>query len=201
MVLVIDNYDSFTYNLVQYVARFEPHVLVRRNDAIALEQIIALQPSGILLSPGPCTPSRSGICLAISSAAMQGKLQREDGSVIPLFGVCLGLQAIGDRAGAVVARASRVVHGKASPVAHDGQGIFEGLPSPLSAVRYHSLSIRRETLPEDFAVSATATDDGEIMGIRHNSLPIEAVQFHPESVLTEYGMEMIQNFVRMTRPG
>jgi anthranilate synthase/aminodeoxychorismate synthase-like glutamine amidotransferase len=191
VILVIDNYDSFTYNLVQYLGQCGAEVVVYRNDEIDLAAIEALHPDGIMLSPGPCTPAESGVCLSVLDAYLQGRFQD-----IPLFGVCLGHQAIGLVAGGTVRQAENIMHGKASPVSHDGKGVFEGMPNPFSAIRYHSLIITRQSLPEGFVVSATADDDGEIMGIRHESLPIEGVQFHPESVLTEEGFRIVQNFVR-----
>ncbi len=192
MILVIDNYDSFTYNLVQYLGVVGAEVSVHRNDAIGLEEALALKPDGILLSPGPCTPDRSGVCLDILREAMAPG----SGWRIPILGVCLGHQAIGLVAGATVDRARRIRHGKASPIRHLGVGVFEGLPNPFQAIRYHSLAILRDTLPETLEVTAESEDDGEIMGVRHTSLPIEGVQFHPESVLTESGLEIVRNFVR-----
>ncbi|MBS1724396.1 MAG: aminodeoxychorismate/anthranilate synthase component II [Armatimonadetes bacterium] len=194
MILVIDNYDSFTYNLVQYLGLCGAEAVVKRNDEIGIEDISALAPAGILLSPGPCRPSDSGVCIAISQAALT------PGSPIlgtPLFGVCLGHQTIGMVSGATVARAGKIMHGKTSMVEHDGQGLFAGLPSPFEAVRYHSLTVRSETIPDDFDVTARATDDNEVMGFRHRSLPIESVQFHPESVLTDNGIQIVRNFVSM----
>ncbi|MCX7799094.1 MAG: aminodeoxychorismate/anthranilate synthase component II [Fimbriimonadales bacterium] len=192
MILVIDNYDSFTYNLVQYLGVVGAEVSVHRNDQISLDEAIALKPDGILLSPGPCTPAQSGVCLDILRAAMEPG----SGWRTPILGVCLGHQAIGLVAGAVVDRAKRIRHGKASPIRHTGVGVFEGLPNPFSAIRYHSLVILRETLPPSLEVTAESEDDGEIMGVRHRTLPIEGVQFHPESVLTEGGMDIVRNFVR-----
>ncbi|HTQ10972.1 MAG TPA: aminodeoxychorismate/anthranilate synthase component II [Fimbriimonadaceae bacterium] len=192
MILVIDNYDSFTYNLVQYLGQCGVESLVRRNDEIAMEEIEQLNPDGIMLSPGPCTPNESGVCLDIARACLDGRRW-------PLFGVCLGHQAIGQVAGGHVDRAEKIMHGKSSMVRHDGKGLFEGMPNPFRAIRYHSLVVTRPTAPEGFIVSATAEDDGEIMGLRHRTRPIEGVQFHPESILTEDGMKIIQNFVSMTR--
>lgn len=188
---MLDNYDSFTYNLVQHLGIAGAETRVFRNDEIALEEIAALRPDGIVLSPGPCTPRESGVCLEVIRAALGG----EPGFDVPIFGVCLGHQAIGEVAGATVGRARRLMHGKASPVRHDGRGVFAGMPNPFSAIRYHSLAISRETLPAEYIVSAEAEDDGEIMGIRHRSLPIEGVQFHPESILTEDGERITRNFV------
>ncbi len=197
MILVIDNYDSFTYNLVQYVGQCQADAVVVRNDQIDLAGIEAMEPSGILLSPGPCTPNESGICLDVLGAALRN--EKSFFASIPIFGVCLGCQAMGLAGGGVVARAGRVMHGKASPIRHDGQGMFAGLPNPVRMIRYHSLAVRPDAVPEGFLVTATAEDDGEIMGLRHERLPIEGVQFHPESVLSESGLEMIRNFVRSTR--
>ncbi|HWA84456.1 MAG TPA: aminodeoxychorismate/anthranilate synthase component II [Fimbriimonadaceae bacterium] len=194
MILVIDNYDSFTYNLVQYLGQLGVETVVRRNDEVTLEEVRALSPDAIMLSPGPCTPNESGICLDIARAALEAKE-----APIPLFGVCLGHQAIGQVSGGTIGRAERIMHGKASMVRHDGKGLFAGMPNPFRAIRYHSLVVTKETVPDGFEVTATAEDDGEIMGLRHRSLPIEGVQFHPESVLTEDGMRIIENFVEMTR--
>lgn len=195
MILVIDNYDSFTYNLVQYLGMCGAETVVRRNDEVTLFEVAELQPHGIMLSPGPCRPSDSGVCLDIGKAALTA------GSPLyglPLFGVCLGHQAIGMVAGGTVGRAGSVMHGKTSQVQHDGKGLFAGIPNPMIAARYHSLTIGKTTVPQDFIVTATSLDDDEIMGVRHTSLPIEGVQFHPESVVTEGGMRLIENFVRMT---
>lgn len=192
MILVIDNYDSFTYNLVQYLGQCGAEVVVYRNDQISLEEIVALKPAGILLSPGPCTPNESGICVDILRQALAGSA----GFNVPIFGVCLGHQAIGFVTGATVNRAEKTMHGKASMVSHDGKGLFEGMPNPFSAVRYHSLVVDRSTVPAGFVVTARSVDDDEIMGLRHESLPIEGVQFHPESVLTEQGFKMVENFAK-----
>ncbi|MBS1704666.1 MAG: aminodeoxychorismate/anthranilate synthase component II [Armatimonadetes bacterium] len=192
MILVIDNFDSFTYNLVQYLGMCGAEITVRRNDAITLDEIRALQPDGIMLSPGPCTPKESGICLGILEAALS---ERFEELRVPIFGVCLGHQAIGEVSGAEVRRAPSIRHGKASMVEHDGKGFFHGIPSPISVIRYHSLIVRADSLPKDFVVTATSLDDHEVMGLRHNRLPIEGVQFHPESVLSEHGLEIIRNFV------
>lgn len=193
MILVVDNYDSFTYNLVQYLGQCGAEVVVRRNDEIALEEIQRLRPQGIMLSPGPCTPKESGVCLDILRQAMAG--DPASPFSVPLFGVCLGHQAIGHVAGGVVRQAKNIMHGKASMVRHDGKGLFEGMPNPFRAIRYHSLVVTRDSTPPGFIVTATAEDDGEIMGLRHETLPIEGVQFHPESVLTEEGFRIVQNFV------
>lgn len=193
MILVIDNYDSFTYNLVQYLGQCGADVVVRRNDQIGAGEIASLRPDAIMLSPGPCSPGQSGVCLDILGKA----LRRESGFEVPLFGVCLGHQAIGEVAGGVVRQARNIMHGKTSMVKHDGLGLLAGMPNPFRAVRYHSLVVDRETVPQGFLVTATAEDDGEIMGLRHEALPIEGVQFHPESVLTEQGMRIIRNFLAM----
>ncbi|WP_085317845.1 anthranilate synthase component II [Derxia lacustris] len=186
MLLMIDNYDSFTYNLVQYFGELGAEVRVARNDEITLAEIEALAPERICISPGPCTPREAGIsCDVLRHFA--GKL--------PLLGVCLGHQAIGDVFGGEVVRAKVVMHGKTSPVTHIGEGLFAGLPSPFTAIRYHSLAIRRETLPDCLEVTAW-TDDGEIMGVRHREFQIEGVQFHPESILSEHGHTLLQNFLR-----
>lgn len=194
MILVVDNYDSFTYNLVQYLGQCGAEVVVRRNDAIDPDEIARMRPDGIMLSPGPCTPSESGVCLRILEQA----LSADPGPFgVPLFGVCLGHQAIGQVAGGIVRQARNIMHGKASPVSHDGKGLFEGMPNPFSAIRYHSLIVTKDSLPPGFIISATADDDGEVMGLRHETRPIEGVQFHPESVLTENGMRIVENFVKM----
>jgi para-aminobenzoate synthetase component 2 len=190
MILVVDNYDSFTYNLVQYLGQCGAEVVVCRNDEVTLNEIREMQPAAIMLSPGPCTPNESGICLEIARSALAGDMP-------PLFGVCLGHQAIGQVGGGTVDRAEKIMHGKASLVRHDGQGLFKDMPNPFRAVRYHSLVVTKETVPEGFVVTATAEDDGEVMGLRHSTLPIEGVQFHPESVLTEEGMQIIRNFLEM----
>ncbi len=194
MILVIDNFDSFTYNLVQYLALCGAEVQVRRNDAITLDEVKHFGFAGIMLSPGPCTPRESGVCLDIARAALSDQL-----GGLPLFGVCLGHQAIGFVSGSTVDRAPTIRHGKTSVLEHTGQGIFQDIPSPFKAVRYHSLTILDDTLADEFEVTARATDDDAIMGIRHRHLPIEGVQFHPESVLTEHGMKLVQNFVNQTQ--
>ncbi|HWU67274.1 MAG TPA: aminodeoxychorismate/anthranilate synthase component II [Stenotrophobium sp.] len=190
MILMIDNYDSFTYNLVQYLGELGAEVQVHRNDQITVDQVAALGPSHIVLSPGPCTPNEAGICLALIER-LQGRF--------PILGVCLGHQAIGQAFGGKVVRARAVMHGKVSPVHHDGSGVFRGLPSPYTATRYHSLIVESESLPSCLEVTAwTQHADGardEIMGMRHKSLPIEGVQFHPESILTEHGHTLLRNFI------
>ncbi len=185
MILVIDNYDSFTYNLVQYLGEMGAELDVRRNDALTLADVAALGPEKILISPGPGTPDDAGITL---------DLIREFGPRTPIFGVCLGQQAIGQALGGRVVRADRLMHGKTSLVHHHGQGVFLGLPTPLEATRYHSLVVERASLPGCLEITAEA-DDGEIMGLRHKSWPLEGVQFHPESVLTEHGKQMVRNFL------
>ncbi len=185
MILVIDNYDSFTYNLVQYLGELGQQIMVKRNDCVSLHEIEKLAPQHILLSPGPCTPEEAGICIPI--------IQRF-ASQIPILGVCLGHQAIGAAFGGQVVRHSRIMHGKTSPIYHRQQGVFASLPSPLNATRYHSLIVKKETLPEELEITAWTKDD-EIMGLKHRSFPVEGVQFHPESVLTEHGRQMLQNFI------
>ncbi|MBS8240345.1 aminodeoxychorismate/anthranilate synthase component II [Marinobacter lipolyticus] len=191
MLLMIDNYDSFTYNVVQYLAELGADVQVYRNDEITIEQIEAMNPERLVISPGPCTPNEAGISMeAIRHFA--GKL--------PILGICLGHQAIGQVYGGDIIRAGRVMHGKVSPVFHEDTGVFRGLSNPLQATRYHSLVIDKTTLPECLEVTAwTRNDDGsieEIMGVRHKTLPIEGVQFHPESIMTEQGHELLRNFLR-----
>ncbi|HTS23936.1 MAG TPA: aminodeoxychorismate/anthranilate synthase component II [Casimicrobiaceae bacterium] len=185
MLLMIDNYDSFTYNLVQYLGELGEDVRVYRNDALTLPEIAAWKPEKIVLSPGPCTPSEAGICVAL--------IQRFAGE-IPILGVCLGHQAIGQAFGGRIVRAGRVMHGKLSSVAHRGEGVFRGLANPLTATRYHSLVIERASLPSCLEVTAES-EDGEIMGVRHRELAVEGVQFHPEAILTEQGRELLANFV------
>ncbi len=193
MLLMIDNYDSFTYNLVQYFGELGVEVVVHRNDQISVDEVERLAPRHIVLSPGPCTPNEAGICLELIDR-LQGRF--------PILGVCLGHQAIGQAFGGRVIRARQVMHGKTSPVFHQGGGVFRNLPSPYTATRYHSLIVDREGLPDCFEVTAwTQHDDGsvdEIMGLRHRTLPIEGVQFHPESILTEHGHQLLQNFLETT---
>jgi anthranilate synthase component 2 len=195
MILMIDNYDSFTYNLVQYFGELGADVQVYRNDAITVDRVQALAPSHIVLSPGPCTPNEAGICLELVD-----RLGRHGKGEISILGVCLGHQAIGQAFGGKVVRARAVMHGKTSLIHHRRQGVFSGLPSPLTATRYHSLVVERESLPAEFEITAwTANGDGsvdEIMGMRHKTLPIEGVQFHPESILTEHGHAMLKNFLQ-----
>ena len=191
MVFVLDNYDSFTYNLVQYMGELGAEMVIRRNDELSVDEVEALKPDRILLSPGPCTPQDAGILIPL--------IQRMAGKA-PILGVCLGHQAIGAAFGGQVVRAVELMHGKTSPVAHDGKGVFTGLPTPLTCTRYHSLIVAEEGLPSILEVTARSIGkDGEsiIMGLRHRSLPVEGVQFHPESVLTEGGRQMIRNFLEM----
>ncbi len=185
MLLMIDNYDSFTYNLVQYFGELGADVHVYRNDAITLDEVGMLAPAQIVVSPGPCTPNEAGISVP---------LIRRFAGRIPILGVCLGHQAIGQAFGGRIVRAQRVMHGKLSPVTHDGRGVFAALPSPFAVTRYHSLAIERDSVPAELEVSATA-DDGEIMGVRHRQHAVEGVQFHPEAILTEHGMRLLANFL------
>jgi len=185
MLLMIDNYDSFTYNLVQYFGELGADVRVHRNDAISLDEIAALAPEKIVISPGPCTPNEAGVSVPL--------IRRFAGKV-PILGVCLGHQAIGQAFGGKIVRAKRVMHGKLSSITHDDRGVFAGLPSPFHATRYHSLAIEPGSLPDDLEVTATA-DDGEIMGVRHRKLAVEGVQFHPEAILTEHGKQLLSNFL------
>ena len=185
MILVVDNYDSFTYNLVHYLAELGAETKVVRNDDLTVAEAWALKPEAILLSPGPCAPDQAGICLALIDTAPL---------TMPILGVCLGHQAIGQAMGGEVVRAKTVMHGKTSPMIHEGKGLFKGLPSPFTATRYHSLAVRRETLPDCLEVTAW-TEDGEIMGFQHRVRPIQGVQFHPESIATEHGHAMLANFL------
>ncbi|WP_248884035.1 anthranilate synthase component II [Acidithiobacillus acidisediminis] len=186
MLLMIDNYDSFTYNLVQYFGELGAELRVERNDALNLAEIEALAPERICISPGPCTPNEAGISLDVI---------RHFAGKIPILGVCLGHQAIGQAFGGQVVRAREVMHGKTSPIHHRGQGVFAGLPDPFTATRYHSLIVARATLPDCLEVTAW-TADGEIMGLRHRELAVEGVQFHPESILSEHGKDILGNFLR-----
>ena len=186
MILVVDNYDSFTFNLVHYLLELGTEVEVIRNDAMTVDEALALKPEALLLSPGPCTPNEAGICLGLVEAAAA--------RAIPLLGVCLGHQALGQAFQGRVVRAPSLMHGKTSPVFHRGRGMFEGLPSPFTATRYHSLIVERETLPACLEVTAQ-TQDGVIMGVRHRELPLHGVQFHPESIATEHGHAMLANFL------
>jgi anthranilate synthase/aminodeoxychorismate synthase-like glutamine amidotransferase len=189
MIAMIDNYDSFTWNLVQYFWELGAEVKVFRNDAISVRQLKALRPSHVVVSPGPCAPNEAGISLDAIT-----------GIDAPIFGVCLGHQAIGQAFGGKVVRAKRVMHGKVSRIGHDGKGIFSGLPNRFAATRYHSLVVERRSLPACLDVTADA-EDGEIMGVRHRALPIEGVQFHPEALLTEHGHKMLENFLKRNETG
>jgi anthranilate synthase component 2 len=198
MVFVLDNYDSFTYNLVQYLGELGAKIVVRRNDELTVEEVEALKPERILLSPGPCTPAEAGILVPLIRY-MAGLPRRT-----PILGVCLGHQAIGEAFGGQVVRAQHLMHGKTSPVEHDRKGVFTGLPTPLTCTRYHSLIVEEKNLPAELEISARSRETSEngkpgsvIMGMRHRTLPIEGVQFHPESVLTEGGHQMIRNFLEM----
>jgi anthranilate synthase/aminodeoxychorismate synthase-like glutamine amidotransferase len=188
MILVLDNYDSFTYNLVQYLGELGVDLQVRRNDEITLDEIRALKPERIMVSPGPCSPREAGLSNeVIKTFANEG---------IPIFGVCLGHQCIGYTFGADVVVNYRMMHGKTSPIKHDGKDLFEGMPNPFPATRYHSLVIKRDTMPDVLEITAE-TDEGEIMGVKHKTLPIWGVQFHPESILTENGRTIIKNFLKL----
>lgn len=187
-ILVIDNYDSFTFNLVHYLAELGAETLVVRNDALTTQDAMAMNPQAILLSPGPCTPNEAGICLALIEAAAETKT--------PLFGVCLGHQALGQAFGGIVERAPQVMHGKVSAITHDGSGVFAGIPSPFEATRYHSLVVREAGLPGDLVVNAHSPD-GLIMGMRHRELPLHGVQFHPESIATQHGHRLLANFMAL----
>ena len=195
-VLMIDNYDSFTYNLVQYLQELGAEVLVHRNDQISLEEIEALNPDRLMISPGPCTPNEAGISIA-AIKHFAGKL--------PILGVCLGHQGIGQAFGGQVVRARQVMHGKTSPIYHSGQGVFRDLPSPYTATRYHSLVVEKDSLPDCLEMTAwTLKDDGsvdEVMGMRHKTLPIEGVQYHPESILSEHGHALLENFLKHDEQG
>jgi anthranilate synthase/aminodeoxychorismate synthase-like glutamine amidotransferase len=189
MLLVIDNYDSFTYNLVQYLGELGQEIRVVRNDEIAATDIAGLAPSHIVISPGPCTPNEAGISLDTI---------RQYAGKFPILGVCLGHQSIGQAFGGKVVRAARVMHGKTSPIIHEGQGVFAGLPSPFEATRYHSLLVERASLPDCLEITARTAED-EIMGLRHKTLPVEGVQFHPESFLTTVGKDLLRNFLSSRR--
>ncbi len=186
MLLLIDNYDSFTYNLVHYLGEQGADVIVRRNDAIDVQEAMGMRPDAIVLSPGPCDPDQAGICLALTAAAAETRT--------PLMGVCLGHQTIGQCFGGKVVRADDIVHGKLGTMHHDGKSVFKGLPSPFQATRYHSLTVERESLPDCLEITA-ALEDGTIMGLAHRALPIHGVQFHPESIRSEHGHAMLQNFL------
>jgi anthranilate synthase component 2 len=185
MILVVDNYDSFTYNLVHYLAELGAETHVVRNDDLTAAEAWALRPEAVLLSPGPCTPNEAGVCLSLIDTAPLD---------MPIFGVCLGHQAMGQAFGGDVIRAKALMHGKTSPILHEGRSVFAGLPSPFTATRYHSLAVKRETLPDVLEVTAW-TADGEIMGLAHRTRPIHGVQFHPESIATEHGHDLLANFL------
>jgi len=187
MLLVLDNYDSFTYNLVQYFGELGTDLMVKRNDEITVEEIAVLKPEKICISPGPCTPREAGI---------SNEVIRAFGPTTPILGVCLGHQCIGDVFGGEVVRAGRLMHGKTSPILHDGKGVFAGLPSPFEATRYHSLIVRRDSVPDVLEITAE-TAEKEIMGLRHREYPIHGVQFHPESILTPEGKQLLKNFLEM----
>ena len=185
MIILIDNYDSFTFNLVHYLGSLGADVVVRRNDKISVDEVMALEPEGIVLSPGPCTPNEAGICLDLIEKA---------GDTIPMFGVCLGHQAMAQAFGGKVVRAAKVMHGKTSPITHNGEGVFRGLANPLTVTRYHSLVVEPDSLPACFDVTAWS-ETREIMGIRHRQWDLEGVQFHPESILSEQGHQLLANFL------
>jgi anthranilate synthase component 2 len=187
MILVIDNYDSFTYNLVHYLNELGAETLVYRNDALTAQEALGLRPEAVVISPGPCTPNEAGICLALIAGAADD---------LPILGVCLGHQSIGQAMGGEVIRAKMLMHGKTSPIHHSGDRIFAGLPNPFTATRYHSLSVKRETLPDELEITAW-TDDGEIMGFSHRTRPLHGVQFHPESIATEGGHQLLANFLAL----
>ncbi len=190
MILIIDNYDSFTYNLVQYLGEMGETLSIYRNDAITLDQIASMRPDRIVISPGPCTPKEAGISV---------DLIKTFGKNIPILGVCLGHQSIGEAYGGEVVRAERLMHGKTSMILHDGKSIYRGIPNPFEATRYHSLIIKKESMPDCLEVSSW-TEAGEIMGVRHKSFPVEGVQFHPESILTQVGKDLLRNFLRSNPP-
>ncbi len=187
MLLILDNYDSFTYNLVQYFGELGAEMKIFRNDALTVDEVKALAPERICISPGPCTPNEAGISL---------ELIRELGPTTPILGVCLGHQSIGQVYGGDVVRADRLMHGKTSPIHHNGSSVFKGLPSPFEATRYHSLIVKRDTLPDCLEITAW-TEEGEIMGLRHKEHPVHGVQFHPESILTEHGKQMLETFLSL----
>ncbi|MEC9453959.1 MAG: aminodeoxychorismate/anthranilate synthase component II [Pseudomonadota bacterium] len=191
MLLLIDNYDSFTYNLVHYLGELGAEVTIYRNDAISADESLALKPQGIVLSPGPCDPDQAGICL---------ELIEKNGGTIPLMGVCLGHQAIGQAFGGKVVRAKTLMHGKTSDIHHESHGLFEGLPTPFTATRYHSLTVERNSLPECLEVTAQ-TDDGVVMGLSHREYPVHGVQFHPESIASDQGHELLKNFLAIVNGG
>jgi len=185
MILVIDNYDSFTYNLVHYLNELGAETLVKRNDALSVEEALGLRPEAVLISPGPCAPDQAGICLSLLAAAPQ---------TLPIMGVCLGFQAIGQAFGGRMVRAKNLMHGKTSPIRHTGQGVFKDLPDGFIATRYHSLAVEHDGLPDSLEITAW-TEDGEMMGLQHRTQPIHGVQFHPESIATEHGHDLLANFL------
>ncbi len=189
MLLVIDNYDSFTYNLVQYLGELGVEMRIYRNDELSLDKIRALRPDRLLISPGPCSPREAGL---------SNEIIRTFGPTIPTFGVCLGHQCIGHVFGGEVVRADRLMHGKTSPIHHNGRDLFQDMPNPFTATRYHSLLVKRDSLPDCLAITAETNPEGEIMGLRHKTLPIWGVQFHPESILTQDGKKILANFLRLT---
>lgn len=188
MLILIDNYDSFTYNLYQYLSELGQEVVVHRNDKITVAEVEALQPERVVISPGPCTPDEAGISMALIKH-MAGK--------VPVLGVCLGHQSLGQVFGGKVVRAGRLMHGKTSPIYHDGKGLFVGVPNPFEAVRYHSLLVEKDSLPDCLEITAES-DQGEIMGLRHREYVVEGIQFHPESIMTAVGKDLLRNFVKMT---
>jgi len=190
MLLLIDNYDSFTYNLVHYLGELGADVLVKRNDALDVQEAVSMAPSAIVLSPGPCDPSQAGICLALTKAAAETRT--------PLLGVCLGHQTIGQAFGGKVVRCQEIVHGKVGSMHHTNTGLFADLPSPFEATRYHSLVVERDSLPDCLEVTATLVD-GTVMGLQHKTLPIDGVQFHPESIASEHGYHLIKNFLDIAK--
>ena len=190
MLLLIDNYDSFTYNLVHYLGELGADVKVVRNDALSVQDALGMKPEAILLSPGPCDPAQAGICLSLTKAAATAR--------VPLMGVCLGHQTISEAFGGKVVRCHEIVHGKMGEIQHQGKGVFKGLPSPLQGTRYHSLVVERDSLPDELEITAELPD-GIIMGLRHKTLPIEGVQFHPESIRSEHGHAMLKNFLDMAK--
>ena len=190
MLLLIDNYDSFTYNLVHYLGELGADVVVKRNDALTVQDAMGMNPEAILLSPGPCDPAQAGICLALTTAAAETK--------IPLMGVCLGHQTIGEAFGGKVVRCHEIVHGKMGTMHHNNKGVFADLPNPFEATRYHSLVVERETLPDCLEVTSWL-EDGTIMGLQHRELPIQGVQFHPESIASEHGHKLLQNFLDIAK--
>jgi len=192
MVFVLDNYDSFTYNLVQYIGELGEEVVVRRNDELTPQEVVALKPAHIVLSPGPCTPQEAGILIPL----IQHLAALPDARQVPVLGVCLGHQAIGAAFGGEVIRAPQLMHGKTSSITHDGRTIFKDLPQPMTCTRYHSLIVREDSVPDTLEVSARVAGESTIMGLRHRTLPIEGVQFHPESVLTNHGKQLIWNFLK-----